>query len=141
MKEEARHFPIMDGFDCHCCGAFFEELDFLKNLAYNAILTSGHQNNIIHHIIIVLLTNLLYQTKFYQMETAYCKIWYGMMVWYVVWYENSIPYHIPYQTAIPNYLLTRILKSKLIQNTIELSNSAFTLIHCIILVSKVVQST
>ena len=64
MKEETRHFPIMDaGFDCQCSGAFFEELDFLKNLADNAILTSGHHNNIIHHIIIVLLTNLLYANQ------------------------------------------------------------------------------
>ena len=33
---------------------------------------------------------------------AYCKIWYGMMGWYVVWYKNSVPYHIPYQAPIPN---------------------------------------
>ena len=38
---------------------------------------------------------------------AYCKTWYGTVVWYVVWYP--IPYQIPYQMPIPNVLLPRMI--------------------------------
>ena len=43
----------------------------------------------------------VYKIWWDMVQMAYCKTWYGTVVWYVVWYENPIPYH----HTIPNVLL------------------------------------